>query len=63
MDYWEGGPGRENPKKNLVMKLKKKIDKLIGLRLEGLLSGHYLRTDARAGARDRLINIVATLAK
>jgi len=63
MEYWEGGPGRQRKSKNFVIKLKKKIDKLLGLRLEGLLASRYIQAGSATGPRDRVINIVATLVK
>ena len=63
MDYWEGGPGKNHPSKNLVIKLKKKIDKLTGLRLENLLANTYIKLGNEASPEDRLINLVATLTK
>lgn len=61
MEYWEGGPGKHHKSKDRVIKLKKKIDKLIGLRLEGIVSDLYIKLDA--GADHRPINIVAAFSK
>jgi len=63
MEYWEGGPGRQKKSKNFVIKLKKKIDKLIGLRLEGFLASRYIQAGSAGSPRDRVINIVSTLEK
>ena len=63
MEYWEGGPGKYHPSKNWVIKLKKKIDKLAGLRLENLLANIYIKLEDEAASGDRLINVVATFSK
>jgi SAM-dependent methyltransferase len=63
MDYWELGPGRGRPEKNGVVRLKKKIDKLIGLRLEGILAARYLRAAVQPREGYRIIDAVATFVK
>ena len=63
MDYWEGGPGKEKKAKDWVVKAKKKIDKLIGLRLEGMLAARYLRAGGDVRTADRLVNTVCTASK
>ena len=63
LEYWEGGPGKSHASKNRVMRLKKKLDKLMSLRLEGFLAKTYLRLEEKASPSDRLINIVATFSK
>ena len=64
LEYWEIGPGARKKVKNKIVKLKKKIDKLIGLRLEGWLAKRYLFTGEPADrSAARLINLVATLRK
>lgn len=62
MQYWEC-EGKNHPAKNTVIKLKKKIDKAMGLRLEKILSRHYIKVDNEAGPFDSPINLVATLIK
>lgn len=62
MEYWENA-GRLDPRKNAVMKLKKKLDKLTGLRLEHFLSLRHIRFDSENRPGDRLMNVVATLVK
>ncbi len=62
MEYWES-EGRHRKEKDGVIKLKKKIDKLIGLRLESILATRYIRVEAETTSQDRLINLVAKLLK
>ena len=64
LEYWEIGPGARKKVKHNIVKLKKKIDKLIGLRLEGWLAKRYLFSGEPADRSSaRLINLVATLRK
>jgi len=62
MEYWEGA-GRTHPKKDGIMRLKKKLDKLTGRRLENFLSLYYIKLGEEVAAKDRLMNVVALFAK
>lgn len=62
MEYWED-KGKHRKEKNTVIKLKKKIDKLTGLRLEYWLAGRYIRLENEAKPADRLINLVLKFLK
>ena len=62
MEYWES-EGKHRKEKDGVIKLKKKIDKLIGLRLENILANRYIRLEGETKPQDRLINLVAKLLK
>lgn len=63
MEYWESHLGKQRKSRNAVIKLKKKMDKLMGLRLEKFLAAYHLKSEDAARPNDRLMNIVATLVK
>lgn len=61
LDFYQWGPGKNNPLSQEILQLKKKIEQEVGKPLDEMLAREYLRVSTEA--EYRLVNIAAFLKK